>query len=602
MAFEVPWLSQKRDETENLNPRDHNSKEENELLDEAEERFELSKANKQDANGERLHSKWRDMDKLYRSDQWQGPVPKHRSKPVLNIAFAFIEAVVPRLTDNRPEVLILPRRSPHDTGLADQLQHGQEYLWYINKVQREIEEAVRMSMKYGTSLLKTVWDPEKFDGLGEVIYRAVHPRNFFPDPRAYRIQDMEYCITSTPKPLEYFARRWPEKGHLVTETADWADTEHGGPSTGGLMEKQAPLVEYMFYDEEARLCVMYYANGVVLDVIGGDYDDTGEPVFRHNQFPYTKMVDYPLDKEFWAMGELEIIESIQRLINAFEAQIIDNTRLMSNVQWHVNKRLSGMTEEDAHMVNDIPGNVLFSADGGIEKIPGEAIPAHIPQHLNFLIEAAEYILGIHDVVQGRRPEGVRAASALIALQEAASIRIRQKASHLNHALTEMVEQGNWLMLEYYDEPRNIRITGTNEFTTLNVREALMERAMDRAIDAGMMEGMEQTGIDPRQIDPNQLEGETQDMLLDRVKFPDFDVEVNVGPSVPYSQAMIHEQAKEFYQMGAIDEQALLEATRFPNWEEILNRMQGMQEQMGGEGAMERMGEATYGPEGPPPGR
>ena len=592
MAFEIPFIQKKRDESENLNPLDHNTSEENELLDQAKERFELSKANKVDANGEQLHSKWKDMDKLYRSDHWQGPVPKHRSKPVLNIAFAFIEAIVPRLTDSRPEVLIRPRRSPHDVGLAEQLQFGQEYLWYINKVQREIEEAVRMSMKYGTSLLKTVWDPDMFDGLGEVVYRAVHPRNFFNDPRAYRIQDMEYCFTSQPKALEYFHRRWPESGYLVTETADWSDTEHTGPSTGGLNERAAPLVEYMFYDEEGRLCVMYYSGDVVLDIIGGEYDGSGEPVFRHNKFPFSKMTDYPLDKEFWAMGELEIIESIQHLINAFEAQIIDNTRQMSNAQWVVNKKMSGLTEDDVNMINDVPGNVLFTADGGVEKQPGVPIPAHIPQHLNFLIESAEYILGIHDVVQGRKPSGVRAASALIALQEAASIRIRQKASHLNHALTSMVEQGNWLMLEYYDEPRNIRITGTDEFTTLDVREALMDRAMNRAIDAGMMDGAQEMGIDPRQIDPQMLPEETQDELIDEVKFPDFDVEVSIGPSVPYSQAMMHEQAKEFYQMGAIDQQALLETTRFPGWEEIVARMQGMQEQ-----EEERVGEATYGPGG-----
>ncbi len=582
MAFEIPWVKKKRDKEKTITPRDHNTSEENDLLDEALERYEHSRANKVDGSGEQLHGKWRDMDKMYRGDQWQANVPQHRSTPVINVAFAFIESLVPRLMDTAPEVLMWPRVSDKDYALAKILTDLQGYLWYYNRVQRELTEATRMTMKYGDAFMKTVWNPDLYDGLGEVEYRNVHPRNFFNDPRAYRIQDMEYCITSIPKSIEYFTRRWGEKGHLVAETIDFGDTE-GSTIPTGARHKAAPLMEYWFYDEEGRLCCMYFAAEVVLQVIGGDYDGSGEPVYRHNKFPFVQLSDYPLDKQFWSLGEIEIVESLQRLINAFESQIVDNTRKFSNHQWIVNKMLSGINEDDADILNDVPGNVIFTQNGGVERLEGLAIPAHIPQHLQFLMEATEYVSGIHDVAQGRKPEGVRNASAIIALQEAANVRIRQKARNFEYSLIDMVEQGNALILEHYDEPRTVRLADNHEIVTLDVREALEERVIDQAAAAGIMQEM---GIGPEEL--QNLPPEIMDELIQDIKFPEFDVEVKIGPSVPYSQALIYEQAKEYYQLEAIDQQALLQHTNFPGWEEIVARMT-QQQQM----PQERVGEQTF---------
>jgi len=589
-VVEIPWRDKKREEEDDLNPRDHNTEEENDLLDYAKERYELSRANKVDGSGENLHAKWREMDKLYRGDQWQANVPAHRSTPVINVAFAFIQALVPRLMDQAPDVLIMPRLSNQDHRIAELLMNVQGYLWYRNRMQKELTEATVASMKYGTSLLKTVWDPDALDEQGEVVYASIHPKNFFNDPRAYEIKQMEYCLTRIPKPLEYFTRRWPEKGYLVTESREISDTE-GGRSSGALSEYSAPLMEYWFYDEEGNLCCMYYAEDVVFQIIGGEYDGSGEPVYRHNQFPFVKLDDYPIDKQFWSMGEIEIIESLQRLINAFESQIIDNTRKFGNHQWIVNKRASGLTEEDADVFNDVPGNVIFTQDGGVERVEAIGPPAHVQQHLQFLIQSAEYVSGIHDTTQGRRPEGVRTASAIVALQEAANIRVRQKARNFEYALVDLVDQANYLVLEHYDEPRKVRLTGTNEIVTLDVREALEERVLDEAAAAGIMQEL---GLAPHEME--QLPPEVMDEILKEMKFPEFDVEVHIGPSVPYSQALVHEQAKEYFQLNAIDQQALLESTNFPNWEQVMARMQQMQHR-------EQVGERTFGggPEGAGPG-
>lgn len=609
MAIKLPWVTNRQEQVKNRTPRDHNTQEENGLLDIAQERFNLTQERKVDYTGKSLHYKWRELDQFYRGSQWlREDVPPNKSTPVMNFIFALTEAVIPRLTDNDPDFLILPRRSPKDNDLAEQLTGTQRYLWYANRMHEDLlDEAVMPALKYGTSVLKTVWDPD-WQGVGDVRYSVVHPMNFFPDPRAYRIPEMDYCFTRVPKPLEYYLRRWPEKGHLVLPDNDWTQVETLEGRDQPSAEEQASLTEYWFRDENGDMCCMYYAGDIVLQVIGGVYDGSNNPVYRHNRFPFARLVDYAVDKEFWGIGEIELVVTLQMLINSLEAQVIDNTRLMANAEWIVDKMKSGLKEEDAWAFNMGPGNVIFTAQGGVEKALGVPIPPHITRHIEQLIAFMEQILGIHDVVQGRRPAGVRAASAIIALQESASIRIRRKAKHLQSALRELVEQSISLVLENYDEPRQVRIAGIAVPTTLNIREALIPRMMEMAEDAGMLPptmppGMAPEGTMPElspgtmsMMAPPEEQAALEEQVFNEMKFPEFDIEVKIGPSVPYSAALLYEQAKEFYQLGAIDRQALLEATNFPNKEDILRRMEQQEAAAAGvppEGGGEWVGERTF---------
>lgn len=582
MAFTLPWLANKKKKQQIADLRGHNTEDENKLLDEAERRFQISRSAKRDPGGRDLHEKWREIDNVYRGQQWREAPRPHKSQPVLNYTFSLVESVVSRISDNNPEVLVLPRREATDTPIAEMLKEIHPYLWYVNRMPNKIKEAARIAMKYGTVIFEAIWDKTALDGLGEVKYSVVHPMNFYNDPRAYEIEAMDYCFVVTPRSLEWIARRWPDKGHLVPADTEWVETEHTHSVVDNSEEQSATLKAYWFRDENGNICVMYYAGPIVLEIIGGDYDKTDSPVFKHNQFPFSKFVDYPVDKHFWGLGEVELVMLLQRLINSYEAQIIDNTRLMANAEWVVNKALSGLTEDDAYLFDGRPANVVFTMNGGVDKLRGEAIPAHIPQHQERLIFAMEQLLGVHDVVQGRQPSGVRAASAIIALQESANIRVREKVSNMEQAIHEIASMTNWLVLENYTEPRSFRVTGKKAATTLDVHEALRQRNFQVAVEEGMVSS---------EITMDDMSVEEETALMENIEFPEFDMVVKIGPSIPYSQALLYEQAKEFYQLGIIDRRAVLEVTGFPNREEILARLDGQQADAG---QGERVGERTFG--------
>lgn len=583
--MELPWIKRKR-ERERARPeaRAQNTDAENQLLDQALERWETARESKCDAQGRPLHQKWRDLERFYHGQQWTGPRPAHKSQPVLNFTHGLVESLLARLVDSTPEAIMLPKRDPEAVELARMLTQIQRYLVYYNRLEELVDEAGRLALIMGTAIFKTVWDPDALEGIGEVKYTVVHPMNFFADPRAHDVRQLDYCLVSVPKSIEYMVRRWPEKGHLVVPNLDWTHTEPGEGADPSAREESALLHEYWFRDEAGDICVMYYSGHTVLGVIGGVHDGSHEPVYRHNRFPFARFVDYPRPKMFWGAGEVEVIMSLAQLVNSFEAQIIDNTRLMAHAEWLINKRESGLREEDAWIFAGRPGQPIFTVNGGIMKLPGAPIPAHVPVHQERLIQAMEQILGVHDVVQGRRPVGVRAASAIIALQESANFRVRRKAKQLSYALQEMIDQGNWLILEHYTEPRRVRVGGSNLPVTLNVREALTQRVFAMA---------EAAGLAPAGVALDQLAPEQLDALMQEIKFPEFDVEIKVGPGLPYSAAMLYEMSKEFFQLGVIDQQALLEATNFPNREAIIARMSGQQVM----GMGERVGERTFRREG-----
>lgn len=653
MPVKIPWLQKKKEreqeEQSTIAQREQNSVEENELLDLAQERFRIARNKKVDADGKSLHEKWRRIDNIYRGKQWLEEVPEGKSAPVINYIMSLVEAIIPRMTDHKPEIAVYPRTDPHGTELAKMLGNIHDYLWYTNSMETKLPEAVRLCCKYGTSILKVIWDTEALNELGEVAYSVIHPMNFFPDPRGYEMDQLEYCFTSFPRSLEYISYRWPDKCQYVNPDSDYVDTEITGTLSSASQEETATVKEYWFFDEYRNLCVMYFTQDLVLEVKGGVYSDSKnpKPFYAHNSLPFNKFVDYPADKAFWGVGEVELVEMIQRLINSFEAQIIDNTRLMANNMWVVNKTLSGLQEEDTWMLDNNPGSVLFTHNGGVDKVPGTPIPGHVQKHQDSLVLAMEQVLGIHDVVQGRTPSGgVRAASAIIALQESANIKVKQKSNNMSKAIESMARLANWLILENYDEPRSVRVAGTSIPTTLNVRESLDKRMVDRAVKAGLHEqetqppmpmpmedpmmgmqpdmgmpmdmdmdeemmGMEDMmpqemmpqGMQPAAdapflphleegAQPEDLTEEEMDVIYEYIAFPEFDIEVKVGPSVPYSQALLYEEAKELFQLGAIDQQALLEATNFPGKEEILQRMTASQ-QPEQQGQGERIGERTY---------
>lgn len=86
-------------------------------------------------------------------------------------------------------------------------------------------------------------------------------------------------------------------------------------------------------------------------------------LYRHNPFahgekPFIRQVDHLVPHEFWGIGELEVLEGLQDVLNATVNQRIDNTRLLLNAMFMV----------DTEVVKDLRD--LQMRPGGVIRVKG----------------------------------------------------------------------------------------------------------------------------------------------------------------------------------------------------------------------------------------
>ena len=90
------------------------------------------------------------------------------------------------------------------------------------------------------------------------------------------------------------------------------------------------------------------------------------------------------------------------------------------------------------------------------------MPSYVQEIIQTLKNDIEIISGVHDVTQGRKPGSVSAASAIMALQEAAQARIRLKVNLMELTLGELGTMWYSRLQQYWVTNRWIRKSDLNE--------------------------------------------------------------------------------------------------------------------------------------------
>jgi hypothetical protein len=140
---------------------------------------------------------------------------------VTNVIHRIVESQIADLID-KPYSSSAQGWEPGDDMFAEQAQNMIDYVLYRNKFKDKINDSEHDRLELGTTIIKVWFDQDELDGKGLPKFEAISPSNFFPDPkvvRSHQIQDAEFIIHATPKPLSWFRRQWP-KGKLVRRSID----------------------------------------------------------------------------------------------------------------------------------------------------------------------------------------------------------------------------------------------------------------------------------------------------------------------------------------------------------------------------------------------
>lgn len=254
--------------------------------------------------------------------------------------------------------------------------------------------------------------------------------------------------------------------------------------------------------------------------------------YLYDRYPYVKNDSNTDTSSFWGFSTIEQIEILGRELNKKISQVaafIDKTVKPTLIY-------PGNIGLEEHMITNEAGlkwrvtNAAMSQHVRYLQMP--PLPPDFYQYIELLLRLVDMVTGIHDVTQGRAPEGVAAASAIIALQEKAETIFREKIRNLTLLLEERGRMFISHVQNWYTEERKLKVSGK-----------LKQEYTDDYIN---FRGSEQFG--------------------------QYGFEVATGSTMPKSMFVRQQQAQSLYTIRAIDQRALLEQFDWPDKDEVIARM------------------------------
>lgn len=543
-------------------------------------------------------SDWRRYAMIYGDQHWDATTYEDwQSTPTINLTFAAIHAILPIITDNRPQIAVVPRE-PNDSQIADVIGKVIEWLWEYCNLDLLLPKTMLNALIFGNGFWKVLWDPCARQGLGDIAVKNVDPTNMFFNPEATSVDDATEINHVEQMPLSWIKAIAPEKAEMVKAGVQDANILINRPqlpqrgnnkgeieirnTTGSTAYKvpssaasnaDAPqkdtatvLERWLFDKEQYRWRKIVIANKVLLSDEMTDFDTP----------PFVHFVDYPVPWTIWASGEVQHVENLQYEINRRRGMILDILRHCAMPMLVVDPA-SGVDHET---IKAKP-NLVIPAEGG-----PSAVGVLAPQmDLGGLFTVNDRdkqdfndILGSVDIMLGKAPTGVEAGVALEQLSESANTRLRLKVRLMEGSLRRAGHVILKMIQKYYTTQRVFRIVG-NEFNSagqpqpaqfFSINQPVGMRAqMDPATGQPMM-GEDQQPIQEPMYD------ETSNAIPPDAEF---DVRIGAGSTLPVSKSARFQQAITLFDRGAIDQQELLKSAAWPKWEEVLARMQMQQQQM-----------------------
>lgn len=448
---------------------------------------------------DKIAKDWRDYIDAYNGEYFKDSTKAdYKSNQVSNMIYSVIESIRPIMADERPRFEVLPRTKD---GLqkADLCNKALDYEFDRTNMRSKILKQLHPTLQLGTSIFFVHWNADK--GVdGEVECTIVNPFNFYVDPLASNIEDAEYVIYATYKHVNQLKQLFPNSANLLEggnikyselianrEQQDYkTDTQILVLETWCRDYTYIDIEEEEYDGQKVTKRKRKYPNGRVITTapeLTLVLSDKENP-YEDGKFPFVIMKDIDVPFEFWGKGEIEQILSPQIYINELNNQIIDNAKNTANMQWILDKNC-GIGQGK---LSNRPGLVIRKNPGSeVKRDAPPPMPNYVRETITELKTDIENISGVHDVTQGKRPSGIQAGNAILALQEAGQSRIRLKVQIMEEALTKVAQLWYSRMKQFWIKERWIRIADDQAeggFNFVQVDRTMFDEEFDIQIKTG----------------------------------------------------------------------------------------------------------------------
>ena len=432
--------------------------------------------------------------------------------------------------DAYPEPNILPRE-PDDRAEARILSKILPVILEQNAFEKTYSDGMWQKLKTGTGVYRVGWDTEKAGGLGDITIERVDLLNVFWEPGVRDVQDSAYFFHTRLEDNDALTAEYPQLAGKL-KAMSFAPTRFLYDDSVGTDGKSTVIDVYykkkfmgrdvLHYCKYVGSTLLYASeNEDFLREMAGE-TDFARGLYDHGRYPFVFDSLFPVEGSPCGYGYIDLCRNAQTQIDMLQTAFLKNT-MVGAVPRYFERADGAVNEEEFLNLN----NPIVHVSGNLGE-DSLRIVDYRPLSGNYLEMRASVInelretSGNTETSVGLVNAGVTAASAIAALQEASGKGSRDSTRASYRVYGEMIELCIELIRQFYDLPRQFRITG-----------AL---------------GLEQfVSYDNRGLRPQALYGpEGMDLGLRR---PVFDIRVIPQKSSAYTRMSQNELALQFYQLG-----------------------------------------------------
>lgn len=381
-------------------------------------------------------------------------------------------------------------------------------------------------LKTGTGVYMVVWDNSKLNGMGDVAITRASLLNVFWEPGVNDIQDgrMFFHVASEDKDL--LRMQYPEQ---------LADLRAMQPS---VMPTKMPKDDYEDTTDKVDVVDVYYrgknkqgkeilhyckyVGETVLYATENDPERAETGLYDHCKFPFVFDALFPVEESPAGYGYVDICANPQMRIDMLNTAFIKNAMVGAVPRYF--KRMDGAINEEELLdlnnpIINVAGNL---GEDSLRVMDYKPLSGNYMGMMDSSINELRETSSNTETSTGSSTKGITAASAFAALQEASGKTSRASTKAAHRAYKEVVLLVIELIRQFYNMPRQFRITGNMgvqkfiEFSNAGMQPQSL--GMIGGFDLGM-------------------------------RTPVFDIEVSVEKHSSYTRLAQNELALQFYQLG-----------------------------------------------------
>ena len=448
------------------------------------------------------------------------PDEQSRTAPTGNTLGSCVDNMIADQMDNLPEAVMLPERE-ETARSAEEMDDVVSFVLYRagwpGKYQTLMEDAIVT----GTGVAQVFWDEDMEDGEGMVNVLAWHPEDFYPDPMYEDMQDGRGCFKATRTSVAWVEQHYPQAKGYVTgdeyakEEADDRQTPEG--------DTRVTLLEFWYkqYDAATKRTHVHMAQVAGRALLFSTETGYGaertypEGLYAHGEYPFVLYKYRDAWRKPFGTGLIHDYYDTQTAIDRYAKYIDDNAR-ESSVQRHFIRRGSGVNPDD---VADMRKTIIEWEGNDIREVmqtvQAEPINGQVYEMMRYLADTMKQDCGQNQFTRGEGGLNVTAGTAIHYLQEAGGKITRWHSERFKDAFRRMIEQILWVLSEYMEPGRKLRIIGGWN-SAGGMRERIIELVAPDRHGGALPRPAYTVRVQVQRGNPNQIQSDNE-FLMQAVK-------------------------------------------------------------------------------------